>query len=316
MYHRAASVEDAARQLARPGAMSLGGGTDLLGTIAERIAAPETLVDLRSIPQSDVIAATDDGGLRIGASARVADVAQHAVVRERFAALAQACDAVATPALRHMGTIGGNLCQRPRCWYFRRGFDCHKNGGSDCPAVDGENQYLAIVDAGPCFIVHPSDPAVALTALDAAVEISSQSGVRRVPIAEFYVLPSARMDGETVLEAGEFVSAIELPEAASGGRQHYRKLMQREAWDFALVSIAAARRRDGEVRLVLGGVAPRPWRVSSSVEEDVASGGLDDDTVAILAERALYDARPLSGNGYKVELAGALLREAMRALAG
>lgn len=316
VYRRAASLDDAAQQLAQPGTMSLGGGTDLLVTIAEQLAAPEVLVDLRAIPGSDEIRATASGGIRIGASARIADIARHALVRERFPALAEACDVVATPALRHMGTIGGNLCQRPRCWYLRRGFACHKNGGSYCPAVDGENRYLAIVDGGPCYVVHPSDPAVALTALDATVEITSREGTHAVPIGEFYVLPSQRLDQETVLEPGEFVSAIEIPEGAAGGSQHYRKLMQRDAWDFALVSIAAARRRDGEVRLVLGGVAPRPWRVSSSVEEDVASGGLDEDTVQILAERALYDARPLSGNGYKVELAGSLLREAVRMLGG
>jgi len=182
--------------------------------------------------------------------------------------------------------------------------------------VDGENQYLAILDGGPCHIVHPSDPAVALTALGASVEITSRQGIRSIPAADFYRLPSERMDHETVLETGEFVSAIELGDDAAGGRQFYRKLMQRGAWDFALVSIAAAKRTDGEVRLVLGGVAPRPWRVNSSVEEDVASGGLDEDTVAILAERALYDARPLSGNGYKVELAASLLRDAMRELGG
>lgn len=316
VYRRAASLDDAAQQLAEPGAMSLGGGTDLLVTIAERLADPETLVDLRAIPRSDEIRATENGGLRIGGSARIADIASHSVVRERYAALAEACEVVATPALRHMGTIGGNLCQRPRCWYFRRHIACHKNGGNACPAVAGENRYLAIVDGGPCYIVHPSDPAVALTALDATVEVTSRRGVRRVPIAEFYLLPRERMDHETILEPGEFVSAIELPEAAAGGEQRYRKLMQRDAWDFALVSIAAAKRRDGEVRLVFGGVAPRPWRVSSSVEEDVASGGLDEDTVAILAERALYDAKPLSGNAYKVDLAASLLRDAMRELGG
>jgi xanthine dehydrogenase YagS FAD-binding subunit len=315
-YRRASSLDDAAQQLAAPGAMSLGGGTDLLVSIAEHLAAPETLVDLRAIPRGAEISPTERGGLRIGASASIAEIARHPLVLERYAALAQACDVVATPALRHMGTIGGNLCQRPRCWYFRRGIPCHKNGGSTCPAVDGENQYLAILDGGPCHIVHPSDPAVALTALGASVEITSRQGIRSIPAADFYRLPSERMDHETVLETGEFVSAIELGDDAAGGRQFYRKLMQRGAWDFALVSIAAAKRTDGEVRLVLGGVAPRPWRVNSSVEEDVASGGLDEDTVAILAERALYDARPLSGNGYKVELAASLLRDAMRELGG
>jgi len=210
-----------------------------------------------------------------------------------------------------MATIGGNLCQRPRCWYFRRAIPCLKNGGPSCPAIEGENQYLAILDGGPCHAVHPSDPAVALTALDAQVEIASSGGKRTVPISEFYVLPSERVDQETVLGAGEFVSAIIIPGTSAGGIQHYHKLMQRDAWDFALASIAACKRQDGDVRLVLGGVAPRPWRVNTSVEEDVSSGGLDEEAIATLADRALYDAKPMSKNGYKVNLAASLLRQAI-----
>jgi xanthine dehydrogenase YagS FAD-binding subunit len=147
------------------------------------------------------------------------------------------------------------------------------------------------------------------------IEIESATGSRRVQVAEFYVLPSERADRETVLRDGEFVSAIVLSAAAAGGTQRYHKLMQREAWDFALVSVAGCKRPDGDVRIVLGGVAPRPWRVNSSVEEDVSSGGLDDDTIATLAERALYDAKPLSKNGYKVELAASLLRQIISEIA-
>ncbi len=235
------------------------------------------------------------------------------MVLTQFPALAQACESVGSPALRHMGTIGGNLCQRPRCWYFRRGVSCCKNGGGSCPAREGENQYLAILDGGPCYIVHPSDPAVALTALVAEVEVTGAQGTRRVPISEFFVLPADRLDQETVLRGGEMVSAVVLPAASAGGTQFYRKLMQRGAWDFALVSIAAARHNDG-VHIVLGGVAPRPWMVPSSVLEDVASGGLDEESIAALADRALYDAQPLSKNGYKVSLAASLLRDAIREL--
>ncbi|HVX42049.1 MAG TPA: xanthine dehydrogenase family protein subunit M [Gemmatimonadaceae bacterium] len=318
LYRRAASRDDAADLLAQPGAMALGGGTDLLPAVADQIARPDLLVDLRAVPDSDAVTLLADGTLRLGASCTIAQIAAHAVVRERHPALADACGMVGTPALRNMGTLGGNLCQRPRCWYFRRAIPCLKNGGPSCPAVHGENQYLAILDGGPCHVVHPSDPAVALTALDARVEIGMAGGGREVPIADFFVLPSARLDSETVLEPGAFVTAVLVPPEAAGGAQRYHKLMQREAWDFALVSLAACRRADGDVRLVLGGVAPRPWRVSSSVEEDVAAGaagaGLDDDTIATLAERALYDAAPLSGNGYKVELAAALLRQAIREL--
>lgn len=282
--------------------------------IQEGIAAPRSVVDLQRIPGANAIEVLPDGGLRIGSAARIHDIARHPVVRERFGALAQACDAVGSPALRHMGTIGGNLCQRPRCWYFRRGIPCLKNGGSACHAKNGENQYHAILEGGPCWIVHPSDPAVALLALDATLELVKSSARRTMPISEFYVLPTDRMDHETVLNDAELVSAILLPAASAGGRQSYRKMMQRQAWDFALASIAAARRADGSVRMAMGGVAPRPWRVPLSVEEDVASGGLDDDSTAALAERALYDAEPLARNGYKVPMAASLLRDAMRDL--
>jgi len=314
VYQRAESMEDAVARLAEPRTLPMGGGTDLLVSIDEGIYAPAAVVDLRGVPASDSVELREDGTLRIGASARIEHLANHPLIRERYLALAEACSVVATPALREMGTLGGNLCQRPRCWYFRRGVACHKNGGDSCPAREGENQYLAIFDGGPCYIVHPSDPAVALAALEAEVEIRSAKGERIVAIEDFYLLPRERLDHETVLRPGEVVTAVLLPAAASGGVQRYHKLMQREAWDFALVSIAGCRRANGDVRIVLGGVAPRPWRVNSSVEEDVASGGLDEDTIATLAERALYDAEPLSKNGYKVQLAGALLRETMALL--
>ena len=315
VYQRAASVEEALLHLAEPGTLPMGGGTDLLVTIDEGIYSPAAVVDLRLMPASDGVEVREDGSLRIGASARIEDLANHPLVRERYSVLSQACSVVGTPALRDMGTLGGNLCQRPRCWYFRRGVSCHKNGGNSCPAREGENQYLAILDGGPCFIIHPSDPAVALTALDAEVEIRSSKGERVVAIEDFYLLPQQRLDHETILQPGEIVTAVLVPAAAAGGTQRYHKLMQREAWDFALVSIAGCRRPNGDVRIVLGGVAPRPWRVNSSVEEDVSSGGLDDDAIGTLAERALYDAKPLSKNGYKVDLAQSLIRDAIRSLA-
>jgi xanthine dehydrogenase YagS FAD-binding subunit len=293
----------------------LGGGTDLLVLIQEGLASPASVVDVRWTQDGAAISPQPGGGLRIPAATRVRDVAEHPDVRRRYAALAESCAVVGTPALRNMGTLGGNLCQRPRCWYFRRGIPCLKNGGLSCPAQDGENEYHAILDGGPCYIVHPSDPAVALTALDALIEITAATGVRVVPISEFFVLPKDRIEQETTLRDGELVSAIILADEAGGGRQLYRKLMQRGAWDFALVSIAATRRADGSVRMALGGVAPRPWRVPESVEEDVASGGLDEDSIAALADRALYDARPLRKNGYKVDLAASLLRDAIRELA-
>jgi xanthine dehydrogenase YagS FAD-binding subunit len=314
-YLRAASVLDATSALRNAGAMPMGGGTDLLVALDEGFIVADTVVDLRRIAGSNGIDSLPDGSLRIGGAARVEDIASHPLIVGRYRVLAEACAAVGTPALRAMGTIGGNLCQRPRCWYLRRGVSCYKSGGTECPARDGENQYHAILEGGPCFIVHPSDPAVALTALEASIEISGPAaGPRVVPIADFYVTPRERLDQETIIEPGEFVSAVLLSPMAAGGTQRYTKLMQRGSWDFALVSAAAVKRTDGSVRIVLGGVAPRPWRVPESLEEDVSAGALDQDAIAVIAERALYDAAPLSKNGYKVRLAETLIRRSVSAL--
>jgi xanthine dehydrogenase YagS FAD-binding subunit len=314
-YHRPETVDAALAALAADHAVALGGGTDLLLTLREQLVHAEHLVDLRRLPNARDISARDDGSVRLGCAVRIADLASHPVIRGRFAALAEAAHSVGTPALRNMGTIAGNLCQRPRCWYFRRGIACLKNGATGCPATEGESQYHAILDAGPCHAVHPSDPAVALVALEATVEIVAVSGSRRsVPIAEFHQGAASNPHGETVLAHGEMIHAVELPARSAGGIQRYTKLMQRGAWDFALVSLAAIKRTDGEVRLVLGGVGPRPYRVNLSVEEDIASGALDEESVDALAERALYDARPLAKNRYKVLLASTLLKDAMREL--
>jgi xanthine dehydrogenase YagS FAD-binding subunit len=313
-YSRPSSGAEAAKELAAAGAVPMGGGTDLLVSLDEGFIAARSVVDLRTIRGSDEIAQLPDGSIRVGGAARIHDLASHVLIRDRYRALAEACGVVGTPALREMGTLGGNLCQRPRCWYLRRGVSCFKSGGDSCPAKDGENQYHAILEGGPCYIVHPSDPAVALTALEAFVEITGAGEPRLLPIDDFYVTPKERLDHETVLQAGEFVSAVILPAASSGGVQRYTKLMQRGAWDFALVSAAAVKRPDGGVRIVLGGVAPRPWRVPESLEEDVSAGALDPDAIAIIAERALYDAEPLGGNAYKVKLAETLIRRSIAEL--
>lgn len=314
-YVRPDSLADALDALGHPDAVAIGGGTDLLVWIGEGLATPSRVVDVRALPGARDITLRPDGALRIGAAVRIAEIAGHASVRSGFPALASAAASVGTPALRNMGTLGGNLAQRPRCWYLRRGVNCFKNGGDWCWAVDGEHQYHGIVPGGTCRAVHPSDPAVALEALDAHVEIAGPEGAsRRVTIAALFAGAAANPMAEHTLAPGELITAIELPAAAAGGRQHWEKIMQRGAWDFALVSCAAARRTDGTVRIALGGVGAGPWRVALSVEEDVASGGLDDDSLDALAERALYDTEPLAGNGYKIWIAQAALRRAMRTL--
>ncbi len=313
-YHPADSAADAVRALAAPAAAPLGGGTDLLVAMKEGILRPATLVDLRRLPGARDIALHDDGSARIGCAVRLADLALHAGIGERYAALAQAAAAVGTPQLRTMGTIGGNLAQRPRCWYFRGGLPCFKNGATDCLAEQGENHYHALFTPGPCHAVHPSDPLVALTALEAMVEITGAAGVRTLTLRALFDGAARRAESEVTLATGEFISAVLLPESAAGGEQFYEKLMQRGAWDFATVSLAAHRRTDGAVCMALGGVSLEPYRVNPSVEEDVATGGLDDDSIDALAERAMHDAKPLEHNGYKVWQAQALLRRAMRRL--
>ena len=315
VYHRPESAGAAIAALGASASCPHGGGIDLLVTMREGLAHPAHLVDVRHMRGARDIAVRADGSVRLGGAVRIADLAAHGVIRERFRSLAEAARLVGTPALRNMGTIAGNLCQRPHCWYFRRRVPCLKNGGAGCVAVDGENQYHAILGGGPCHAVHPSDPAVALTALEATIELLGQHESRRsVPIGAFFEHAESNPLGETVLASGEMIEAIELPARSAGGTQRYDKLMQRGAWDFALVSLAGIKRTDGEVRLVLGGVSPAPYRVNQSVEEDVASGALDDESADALAERALYDAVPLSKNSYKAVQAAALLRRAMRDL--
>jgi len=313
-YHRASDAADATRALGAPSAVPLGGGTDLLVAMKEEIARPETLVDLRRIPGAGDIVLHDDGSARIGCAVRLGDLASHAGIVECYASLAQAAGAAGTPQLRAMSTIGGSLAQRPRCWYFRGGLPCFKNGSADCLAERGENHYHALFTPGPCHAVHPGDPLVALTALEATVEVTGVAGVRTLTLDALFDGAARNAKGEMTLAADEFISAVLLPATAAGGVQFYEKLMQRGAWDFATVSLAAHRRTDGGVRMALGGVSLGPCRVNSSVEEDATTGKLDDDSIDALAERAMYDAKPLEHNGYKVWQAQALLRRALRRL--
>lgn len=316
-YVRPRDAESARAALAAAQAAPIGGGTDLVPLWREGLAAPAVVVDVTGLAaEAPVAERCPDGALQIRATATLAAIAADPLVRTLAPLMAQACDAVGSPALRAAGTLGGNLCQRPRCWYFRTGHACAKTGGTGCPAVAGDHRYHAIVEAGPCWAVHPSDPAVALTALEAVVHLDGGAGTRAVPIDAFFVQPAADPTRETVVAPGEYVTHVTIPEPSLGGMQHYTKVLQRGAWDFALVALAEQQRRDGDVRLVLGGVAAAPWRVNPSIEEDVASGGLDDDSIDALAERALYDATPLPGTAYKVTQARTLLVRAMQRLAG
>ncbi len=310
--HRVPSLADAL-DLLRQGAVPMGAGMDLLETIAEGLAHPAAAVETGEIAEMAGVRDDAHGALRIGASVTLTELSAHPVVRERFGVLAEACEA-AGPGDAGAGTLGGTLCQRPRCSYFRGNVPCFKTGGDSCPAVEGDNRHLAIVEGGPCWIVHPSDVAASLVALDAVFEIAGPTGTRDMSAAGFFVLPTERLDHENVLAADELLVAVRLPADSAGGRQRFARVAADAPMQFSAVSLAAVRHPDGEVRLVLGGVSPRPWRVRSSIEEETMTGGLDEDSIESLADRALYDAQPLRDNGYKVDLAAALLRDAIREL--
>lgn len=314
-YHTATDLRDALTRLAQPRTLPVAGGTDLVPCSEEGILSPAEVIDIRRIAELRGISAATNGSLRIGAATTISEIADHKEIRAQYPMLANACTSVGTPALRNSGTLGGNLVQRHHCWYFRRGVNCFKRGGSQCAAVDGEHQYHGILADGTCRAVHPSDPAVALLALDATVIIAKQGAAeRRVKIDELFAGASNDPHKEAQITDGELIVAIEIEAEAAGGAQHWEKVMQRGAWDFALVSCAAAKRADGSVRLAIGGLSLGPWRVPLSIEEDVASGSLDEDSMDALVERAFYDMEPLANNAYKRDLGQAALKRAIAAL--
>jgi xanthine dehydrogenase YagS FAD-binding subunit len=316
-YVRPGSLKEALGHLSDPGARIHAGGTDLLGCLRNGVFGITRMVSLGRLEDLRGIEPTTDGGLRIGALTTITAVATDRAVRQRYAALARAASEVASPQLRNQGTLGGNLCQRPRCWYFRGDFHCAKKGGDDCFAADGENRYHAILGGGPCFIVHPSDTAVALTALGAAVRITGPEGDRTVPLESFYVLPGKDVERETVLQPGEIVTEVLLPPPENGTRSSYRKVRERGAWDFALASVALSVRFDGsraaKARIVLGGVAPVPWRAEHA-EAVLAGGRIDPSTSARAAEAAVRGAEALAWNRYKVDLVKGIVEESLLAL--
>ncbi len=299
------------------GARPLAGGTDLMGEIKEGVVEPATLVSLASLPGLSGVERTADG-LAIGAMTTLAELEADEAIARDYPALAQAVASVATPQIRNVGTLGGNLCQRPRCWYYRSPlFDCRKKGGAICFAVNGSSKYHAILGGVDCYIVHPSDIAPALIALDASVTIAGPEGTRTLPLEEFFAGPERDIEAETVLEAGELLTRVFVPSPARGQRSVYLKARERRTQDFALASVAATLRVSGGVveraSLVLGGVAPTPWRATAA--EGALRGApvasVDADAIGQLAVR---DARPLRDNHFKVRLAASLVRRAVATL--
>ncbi len=293
------------------------GGTDLLGMMKNDLATPEKVVNLKSIPGLTEIKYTPGKGLSIGALVRVAQIASDKTIQQKYTVLTQAAQKVASPQLRNMGTIGGNLCQRPRCWYFRGDFHCLRKGGDMCYAVDGENKYHCIIGGAPCFIVHPSDTAVALLALNASLKIFKGKKSREVPLSDFFVLPEQNILRENILEPGEIVTEIVVPETPGNTKSQYIKFIERGAWDFAMVSVAAVIRNSGKQiqsgRIAFGGVAPIPWQ-EKELNNRLTGFSVAEANLKQIAEIALKKATPLEHNGYKLILARNLLKRVLKNL--
>ncbi len=302
-----------------PNLAFIAGGTDLLGLIKDRAALPERLLDINGLPDMARIDPLPGGGVRIGALARMSDVAADAEVRQRFPVIAEGLLFAASGQLRNMASIGGNIMQRTRCPYFRDADDlpCNKRRpGTGCSALRGLNRTHAIFGwSDACVATHPSDVAVAFAAMDANVIVRVRSGERSIPFTQFHRLPGNTPERDNVLDRGELIVAIEVPGQIEGRASHYLKIRDRQSYEFALVSAAAAvatnGRRIASARLAMGGVAHKPWRLTAA-ETALRGVSLDNiDALRSAVAASFADARPLANNVFKVELAQ---RVALRAL--
>jgi xanthine dehydrogenase YagS FAD-binding subunit len=320
-----AMLADAAKK-GRSAAIA-GGGSDLLGMIKEHLIQPDVLVHLRGIPGMDKVTpegwtfitpySTTTGPVRIGGLISLDALSHDPVIRAQYAVLAEAAGQVGTPQIRNAGTLAGNVAQRPWCWYYRNGFPCYKNGGKTCFSITGENEFHAIFGGGPSFIVHPSDTAVALLALDARFRIVSPTGERTVAAADFFKLPKDDPSRENVLASNEILAEVILPAARAGVKSTYHKVLDRESWTHAVVSAAVVLEMNGDMcksaRVVLGGVAPIPWRLPK-VEATLAGQRITPELAARAGEMAIEGAQPLAKNGYKIPLTSAVVKRTVLGL--
>jgi xanthine dehydrogenase YagS FAD-binding subunit len=309
-------LKDAVAQLQKPNAVAVGGGSDLLGMVKEHLVEPDVLVHLRALRGFDQVSSKGPE-VAIGGLITLDTLSREPLIRDNYKVLAEAAESVATPQIRNAGTLAGNVCQRPWCWYYRNSFPCFKNGGNRCFSITGENQFHAIFGGGPSFIVHPSDTAPALVALDAKFRVAGPAGERTIPAADFFALPKANAARENVLAPGEVLVSIHLPKAARGARSTYHKVLDREAWTHAVVSAAIVLEMDQQVcksaRIVLGGVAPIPWRLPK-VEAMLVGQRITPELAAKAGEASVEGANPLAKNGYKIPLTKAVVRKTLLTL--
>jgi xanthine dehydrogenase YagS FAD-binding subunit len=315
-----AAVATAARaKTAQQGAdvRFVAGGTTLLDLMKLNVETPARVIDINRLPL-DKIEATPDGGLKIGATARNSDLAQHPTVLRDYAVLSQALLAGASAQLRNMATTAGNLLQRTRCMYFRdTAMPCNKREpGTGCPAITGANRMLAILGTSEhCIATNPSDMGVAMAALEATIHVQGPKDTRAIPIGDFHLLPGSTPDRETVLEPGDLITYVTLPPPVAGSRQFYLKLRDRTSYEFALASaavvITVAEGKVTRARIALGGVGTKPWR-SPEAEAALIGGPVNQASFRKAAEAALRDAKPQSENGFKIELAKRCLTHALQ----
>ena len=322
---KAKSIEEAVKLSAGDVGQNklIAGGTDFLTEIKEGVAHPQRVVDLGGIPELQGIRENEEA-LAIGAMATIADIAHHPGIRRRYAALAEAAEGLATPQIRNLGTLGGNLNQRPRCWYYRHSLTvCLKKGGDHCHALAGTSDHLCVTGGERCYITHPSDTAVALVALDALIEIAGPSGTRILPIEQYFTGPQIDVTRENILSPGELVTRVYLQGPVDPGpiaeesKSIYLKATQRQGGDFAVASVAASLNLEGktvrQMSVVLGGVAPVPFR-ARRVEEYLRGRRVAEVDPVHAANLTLQGATPLSSNGYKVIVATNLVKQAINRL--
>ena len=322
-YERAQTLPGALSALRSPDTLAISGGTEILNWMKEGIVAPRRLVDINGLAGLDEIRAGETG-LAIGALARMSDVADHEAVKRDYPALSQALLDSASPQLRNMASMGGNLLQRTRCPYFRAEVDlpCNKRRpGSGCAAMAGEDRGMAVFGwSEQCIATNPSDAAVALAALEAIVRVQGRNGERSIPVGDFHRLPGDTPERETTLAADELIVAIEVPASALARTSHYLKLRERASYEFALISVAVGLDLDGSTirraRIALGGVAHKPWRLVRAETAFAGKSVGDDAGLRSAVDAAFGEARPRRNNGFKVELAKRAIVRATKTAAG